>query len=89
VWLTVVDKRTNNDKYPNIVEDKRSATTAGRHACRCFACASRLLFRSGRQARATESGAPNPFVDPDELGRHVSEMKKDFKEALQAQEKQQ
>ena len=30
--------------------------------------------------------APNPFVDPDELGRHVSEMKKDFEEALQAQE---
>src|SRR5438445_9554224 len=49
-------KLTNDDKYPNIVQQAQHATTAGRHACRCFACASRLLFRSGRQGRAAQSG---------------------------------
>ena len=41
----------------------------------------------GKVARR-KAGAPNPLVDPDKLGRHVSEMKKDFEEALQAQERQ-
>jgi hypothetical protein len=38
------------------------------------------------KAARQKPGAANPFVDPDELRRHVGEMEKDFEEALQAQE---
>jgi metallo-beta-lactamase class B len=42
---------------------------------------------AGKAARQ-KPGAPNPFVDPAELGRHLAEMEKDFEQALQEQEKQ-
>jgi hypothetical protein len=47
-------KLTNNDKYPNIVEDERSTLQrlGGMHADVLLA----PLFRSGRQGRAAESG---------------------------------
>ena len=40
----------------------------------------------GKVARQN-TGVPNPFVDPGELGRHLTEMEKDFEDALQAQER--
>jgi hypothetical protein len=40
---------------------------------------------AGKAARQ-KPGAANPFIDPDELRRHVTEMEKDFDETLQAQE---
>jgi len=82
-------KLTNNDKYPNIVEDERSTLQrlGGMHADVLLAPHGFYFDLEGKVARQ-QVGAPNPFVDPDELGRHVSEMKKDFEEALQAQEKQ-
>jgi hypothetical protein len=36
-----------------------------------------------RTTRHKKAGAPNPFIDPGELDRHVAEMAKDFEEALQ------
>jgi len=82
-------KLTNNDKYPNIVQDERSTLQrlGGMHADVLLAPHGFYFDLEGKVARQ-QVGAPNPFVDPDELGRHVSEMKKDFEEALQAQEKQ-
>ena len=82
-------KLTNNEKYPNIIEDERNTLQrlGGMHADVLLAPHGFYFDLEGKAARQKE-GAPNPFVDPDELGRHVSEMKKDFEEALQAQEKQ-
>src|SRR4029077_3158563 len=42
---------------------------------------------AGKTARQ-KTGAANPFIDPGELGRHVTEMEKHFEEALRAQERQ-
>ena len=82
-------KLTNNDKYPNIVEDVRSTLRRlrGMHADVLLASHGFYFDLEGKAARR-KAGAPNPFVDPDELGRHVAEMEKDFEEALQAQERQ-
>ncbi len=41
----------------------------------------------GKAARQRK-GTPNPFIDPQELERHLTEMEKDFAQALQAQERQ-
>ena len=82
-------KLTNNDRYPNIVEDVRRTLQRLRsmHADVMLASHGFWFDLEGKAARQ-KAGAPNPFVDPDELGRHVAEMEKDFEEALQAQERQ-
>jgi metallo-beta-lactamase class B len=80
-------KLTNNDKYPNIVEDERETfrKLRGMRADVLLASHGFYFDLAGKAARQ-KPGAANPFVDPDELRRHVSEMEKDFEEALQAQE---
>lgn len=82
-------KLTNNDKYPNIVEDERNTLQKlrGMHADVMLASHGFYFDLEGKAVRQ-KAGAPNPFVDPGELGRHVAEMEKDFEEALQAQERQ-
>jgi metallo-beta-lactamase class B len=80
-------KLTNNDKYPNIVEDERETfrKLRGTRADVLLASHGFYFDLAGKAARQ-KPGAANPFVDPYELRRHVSEMEKDFEEALQAQE---
>lgn len=82
-------KLTNNDKYPNIVEDERNTLKKlrGMHADVMLASHGFYFDLEGKAVRQ-KAGAPNPFVDPGELGRHVTEMEKDFEEALRAQERQ-
>jgi len=82
-------KLTNNEIYPNIVEDVRNSFIKLRrmHADVFLAAHGFWFDFEGKGARQKE-GAPNPFIDPDELGRHLSEMEKDFEQALQAQERQ-
>jgi metallo-beta-lactamase class B len=82
-------KLTNNDKYPNIVEDERNTLQKlrGMHADVLLASHGFYFDLAGKAARQ-KAGTPSPFVDPTELGRHVAEMEKDFEEALQAQERQ-
>jgi metallo-beta-lactamase class B len=82
-------KLTNNDRYPNIVEDERNTLRKlrGMHADVMLAPHGFYFDLAGKAARQKE-GAPNPFVDPGELGRHLTEMEKDFEQALQAQERQ-
>ena len=81
-------KLTNNDKYPDIVEDERNTfrKLRGMHADVLLASHAFYFDLAGKAARQTP-GAPNPFIDPGELGRHVTEMEKDFEEALQAQQR--
>lgn len=81
-------KLTNNDKYPDIVEDERNTFRKLRamHADVLLASHAFYFDLAGKAARQTP-GAPNPFIDPGELGRHVTEMEKDFEEALQAQQR--
>jgi hypothetical protein len=40
------------------------------------------------KAARQKEGAPNPVIDPGELGRHLTEMENDFEQALEAQERQ-
>jgi metallo-beta-lactamase class B len=82
-------KLTNNDRYPNIVGDERNTLRKlrGMHADVMLASHGFYFDLAGKAARQ-RAGTTNPFVDPNELGRHVAEMEKDFEEALQAQEKQ-
>lgn len=82
-------KLTNNDKYPNIVRDERGTLKRlrGMHADVLLASHGFYFDLEGKAARQ-KAGAPNPFVDAGELGRHIAEMEKDFEEALLAQERQ-
>jgi metallo-beta-lactamase class B len=86
---TSLYKLTNNDKYPNIVQDTRDTLRRLRdmHADVLLAPHAFYFDLEGKAARQ-KAGAPNPFVDPGELGRHIAEMEKDFEETLQAQERQ-
>jgi metallo-beta-lactamase class B len=82
-------KLTNNDHYPNIVEDARVSITRLRamHAD-VFLAAHGFWFDLEGKAARQKDGAPNPFVDPAELGRHLTEMENDLNQALEAQERQ-
>ena len=82
-------KLTNNKEYPNIVKDVRStfARLRGMHADALLA-AHGFWFDLEGKADRQKKGGPNPFIDSGELGRHLTEMEKDFEEALQAQERQ-
>jgi metallo-beta-lactamase class B len=82
-------KLTNNDQYPNIVEDERStlAKLRGMHVDIMLASHGFYFDLAGKAARQ-KPGAPNPYVDPAELARHVVEMEKDLEQALLAQERQ-
>ena len=82
-------KLTNNDRYPNIVEDVRRTLQRLRsmHADVMLASHGFWFDLEGKAARQ-KAGAPNPFVDPGELGRHVAEIERDFEGALHAQERQ-
>jgi len=86
---TSLYKLTNNEQYPDIVEDERGTLQKlrGMHADVMLASHGFYFDLAGKAARQ-KPGAPNPFVDPAELGRHVAEMEKDFEQALQEQEKQ-
>lgn len=82
-------KLTNNDHYPNIVDDvhKSFAKLRGMHADVFLASHGFWFDLEGKAARQKE-GTSNPFVDPKELERHLTEMEEDFEQALQAQEHQ-
>jgi metallo-beta-lactamase class B len=82
-------KLTNNDQYPNIVEDERGTLEKlrGMHADIMLASHGFYFDLAGKAARQ-KPGAPNPFVDPTELARHVVEMEKDLEQAFEAQERQ-
>jgi metallo-beta-lactamase class B len=86
---TSLYKLTNNDKYPNIVDDERNTLQKLRGMRADVMLASHgFYFDLADKAARQKPGALNPFVDPGELGRHIIEMEKDFEQALQAQEKQ-
>jgi metallo-beta-lactamase class B len=82
-------KLTNNDHYPNIVQDAQNSLMRlrGMHADVLLAPHDFYFNLQSKAARQKE-GAPNPFIDPTELGRHLTEMENDFQQALQAQERQ-
>jgi len=82
-------KLTNNERYPNIVDDVRNTTTRlrGMHADVMLAPHGFYFDLEGKAARQTK-GSANPFIDPGELGRHLAELEKDFEQALQSQERQ-
>lgn len=82
-------KLTNNERYPNIVDDVRKTSTRlrGMHADVMLAPHGFYFDLEGKAARQAE-GSANPFIDAGELGRHLAEREKDFEQALQSQERQ-
>jgi metallo-beta-lactamase class B len=82
-------KLTNNEKYPNIAQDAHSSLVRLRmvHADVMLAPHG-FWFDFEAKAAHQKPGEPNPFIDPDELGRHLAEMEQDLARALQAQERQ-
>jgi metallo-beta-lactamase class B len=80
-------KLTNNDHYPNIVEEVQNSILKLRsmHVDVLLAAHAFWFDLEGKVARQKE-GAPNAFIDPSELGRHLTEMENDLNQALQAQE---
>jgi metallo-beta-lactamase class B len=82
-------KLTNNDNYPNIVQDAQNSILKLRsmHLDVLLAAHAFWFDLEGKTARQKE-GEPNPFVDPEELGRHLTDMESDLNQALQAQERQ-
>jgi metallo-beta-lactamase class B len=82
-------KLTNNEEYPNILRDARNSLMKlrGMHAD-VFLAAHGFWFDLEGKAARQKTGGPNPFIDPGELGRHLTEMELDLEQALQAQERQ-
>jgi metallo-beta-lactamase class B len=82
-------KLTNNDRYPNIVQDAQNSILKLRSMhVDVLLAAHAFWFDLGGKAARQHEGAPNPFVDPGELGRHLTEMEHDLDQALEAQEQQ-
>lgn len=82
-------KLTNNERYPNIVQDAQNSITElhSMHVDVLLASHGFWFDLEGKAARQKE-GAPNPFIDPEELGHHLAQMQNDLNQALQAQERQ-
>jgi metallo-beta-lactamase class B len=82
-------KLTNNTAYPDIVDHVRESLSRlrGMHADVLLASHAFWFELEGKAARQ-KPGVPNPFIDPGELSRHLSEMEKEFEQALEAQERQ-
>lgn len=82
-------KLTNNDHYPNIVQDAQTSIMKLRSMhVDVLLAAHAFWFDLEAKAARQKEGSPNPFIDPDELGRHLTEMENDLDQALQAQERQ-
>lgn len=82
-------KLTNNAQYPNLVEDARNtfARLRALHADVLLG-AHGSYFNLQAKAARQKDGAPNPFIDPDDLNHHIDVMERAFEQALQAQERQ-
>lgn len=82
-------KLTNNPQYPNIVEDAQTSIRKlqAMHVDVLLASHGFWFDLEGKAARQKD-GAPNPFIDASELGRHLAEMQADLDQALQSQERQ-
>jgi metallo-beta-lactamase class B len=86
---TSLYKLTNNARYPNIVDDARNSIRQ-LHDMKVDVLLAAHGFwfdLEGKSARQKQA-SPNPFIDPDELGRHLTEIEADLNAALQAQERQ-
>ena len=82
-------KLTNNKQYPNIIEDAQTSIIRLRdmHVDVLLASHGFWFDLAGKAARQKE-GDPNPFIDPGELSRQLTEMQSDLNQALEAQERQ-
>ena len=88
--LTVsIYKLSNNNHYPNIVTDAQNSILRLRemHVDVLLAAHGFWFDLEGKAARQ-KPGAPNPFIVPDELGRHLIEIENDLNQALEQQERQ-
>jgi metallo-beta-lactamase class B len=80
---SVVDQLLNNPRYPSIVADyERSFAALRALPCDVFLAPHGDFFQLTAKRAKMTSGAPNPFIDPSELGRFVDRSEQAFREAL-------
>lgn len=85
---TVVDRLLDNSSYPSIVTDYERTFPALRAlTADVFLAPHPMQFQMAAKRARMSAGAPNPFVDPTELRRHVDRSEQQFRDAL-AREKQ-
>ncbi|HEY1907589.1 MAG TPA: subclass B3 metallo-beta-lactamase, partial [Myxococcaceae bacterium] len=82
-------KLTNNPVYPAVAEDERRSIARLRSLKADVLLGAHGFWfdLTGKAKRLARGRVPNPFVDPDELGRHLAEVEKDLDQALAAQER--
>lgn len=82
-------KLTNNAQYPDLIADVRNTLTSLRKVrVDVMLGAHGSYFDLEAKTARQKDGAPNPFIDPDELQRYLAKMEKEFEQARQAQERQ-
>jgi metallo-beta-lactamase class B len=86
---SIVAPLVGNESYPEIVADyERSFQVLRTIPADVFFEMHPFRFDMDRKLRRVSGGAPNPFVDPTELGRFVDDSEREFRERLAAEQKQ-
>jgi metallo-beta-lactamase class B len=86
---SIVAPLVGNQSYPEIVADyERSFEMLRGMSADVFFEMHPFRFDMDRKLRRVKAGAPNPFVDPTELGRFVDQSEREFRERLAAEQKQ-
>jgi metallo-beta-lactamase class B len=80
---SVVERLVGNAAYPDIVADyEKSFPILRALPCDVFLGPHPDFFRMHDKLAQRKPGAPNPFIDPDELRRYVAESEQKFRATL-------
>ena len=78
----------HNKYYPEMVSDyERSFATLQKLPCDVFLANHTEFFHMTEKLARRKQGAPDPFVDPAEMQRFVSESRAQFEQELQSEQK--
>jgi metallo-beta-lactamase class B len=84
---SVVDRLVGNTQYPNVVADyERSFAALRAMKADVFLAPHPDFFEMEQKRKRTSAGGPNPFVDPQELGRFVGASERQFRAELNKQQ---
>lgn len=84
--VSVVDRLVGNPAYPGIAEDyERTFARLRGFEADVFLSSHPSAFGLADKRAKLGAGAPNPFVDPSEMGRFMERAEREFREALKKQ----
>lgn len=85
--ITVVERLVGNTAYPGIVSDfERTFTRFRQLQGDVFLSSHPSAFRMEEKLKTKRAGAPNPFVNPEELARFVDDAERAFRAELKKQQ---